>query len=527
MRRKRDMAPRPLTVTTRIEDELVRREAKELSLDFRKFVESAWEIIEPGVEFLDGQPIDVICQHLEACADGRISKLLVNIPPRHSKSSLISVLFPAWLWTRDPGAKVLSASYAEKLAIRDSAQSRRLIESDWYRERWPHITLSDDENLKTSYLNTAMGRRQICSVGGAVTGLGGDFLILDDPHNVQEGESAAVRETAVTWFRESFYNRTNSRKVCRIVIMQRVHHKDVSAYIIDGGGWEHLNLPMEYEGVKNPPTSLGWQDPREIHGSILWPERFAADEVADLKKMGSYAWSGQYQQRPAPRGGGMFKRAWLKFWYDPEQGIPDPVMYQTADGEWVASEQRRGETSSLEAIQSWDLAFKDGPENDYVVGQVWVRKGPDCSLLAQERGQWDFPATKAAIRRLHDAHPVLTTLVEEKANGAAIISDLKGEIAGLVAVLPMGGKESRAASASASFEGGNVWLPHPEQYPWVLAYVEELCQFPKGAHDDQVDATSQALTRLREKRTELIDLGLSDSSPYREDMLITVSHWQN
>lgn len=526
MRRKLEKIKKPTTVEAKLDAELVRREAIELSQDFRKFVEAAWDVIEPGVEFLSGPPIEVICQHLQACGDGRIRKLLVNIPPRCSKSSLISVLFPAWLWTRDPAQKILSASYAEKLAIRDSTQSRRLIESDWYRERWPGIVLSDDENLKTSYLNTAMGRRQICSVGGAVTGLGGDFLILDDPHRVDQGESSPVREGAVTWFRESFYNRTNNKNVCRIVIMQRVHYKDVSAYIVEKGGWDHLNLPMEYEGVRSAPTSLGWEDPRTEHGEILWPERFSREEIIDLKaSMGEYGTAGQLQQRPAPRGGAMFKRAWLRFWYDAEQGIPEPVLHQTGEGEWVAAEQRRLDvTSEHDALQSWDLAFKGGPDNDYVVGQVWARKGADCYLLDQERGQYDFPATKAAIRRLHSRHPTTITLVEEKANGAAVISDLKGEVAGLIAVLPQGGKESRAASASGTFEGGNVWLPHPDQYPWVLGYIEELCQFPKGAHDDQVDATTQALTRLRERRVELVDLGLGEGEN-RKDLLIRESFW--
>lgn len=510
---------------SRIDQEIIRREAVDLANDFRKFVEPAWAIIEPGTDFLPGVAIDAICQHLTACAEGKIRKLLVNIPPRHSKSSLINVLFPAWLWTRNATTKVLSGSYSLQLATRDAAQSRRIVESDWYRARWPEVVLSDDTNLKTHYITTAMGSRQTTSVGGSVTGLGGDVLIMDDPHQVAEAESPTVREATLTWLKEAWWSRSNNKNVVRIIVMQRVHFKDASAWALEQGGWDHLNLPMEFEGQPSPPTSLGWTDPRTEIGAVLWPERFSAAEVEDLKKMGSYAYNAQYLMRPAPRGGGLFKRAWCRFWYDPELGPPEPVTYQDERGDWHESPQRSLVFDRGSEIQSWDAAFKATAQSDFVVGQVWARHRADFVLLDQERGRFDFPDTKAAIRRLHERWPTATTLVEEKANGAAIISDLRNEIVGLIPVLPEGGKESRASAIASAFESGNVYLPHPEQHPWVLEFLTELTQFPKGAHDDQVDAMSQAIIRMRERKIEVVDMGLGEGSQHRGELLISDSYW--
>lgn len=495
--------------------EIVRRESAELARSFRAFVEAAWPIVEPGVPFVDGLHINALCQHLQACYERKILRLLINVPPRTGKSTITTVLFNAWVWANDPSEKFLTGSYALQLATRDAVRTRRVLESEWYRERWPQVALAEDQNQKTSFENTGTGTRTVVAVGSATTGLGGTFLICDDPHNVQQAESAVVREAAVSWFRESWSTRANTPTTVRIVIMQRVHQADVAGYVLNEGGWTQLKLPMRYEDGPKLPTIIGWTDPRSKDGELLWPDRYGEEEIAALERtLGSVATASQLQQRPTPRGGGTFKASWYRFWYDEALGRPEPVVTQTATGEHIECAQKA--LPPIEGgsyLASWDLAFKGGGKNDYVVGQVWGRgvKGDRANLylLDQERGQFDFPQTIEAMYRLRDRNPrVVTTIVEEKANGAAAIATLKNDVPGIVPVLPEGGKESRAAAAAPLFEAGNVWLPHPDQFPWVKGYLSELSLFPHGSHDDQVDATTQAVRRMQERKVVNLDLNV-------------------
>lgn len=499
-----------------IDAELAARDAETLSKSFRAFIEAAWPIVVPGSPFIPGRHIDAIAEHMQALADRDIINLIVNVPPRSGKSTLISNMWPCWQWTRMPTERYLFGSYSLDLARDDSNRCRTIIKSEWFRARWPHIEIREDNDSKGLFENTLMGRRQITSTGGVTTGLGGSALVLDDPHNVLKAESASDRATTLRWTREAFSTRRNPGVMEPVfcVVMQRVHQQDVSGYFLEEGGWEHLCLPMEYEGSKKT-TSIGWSDPRTEVGENLWPERWdnpaGKRALAGLKKtLGATGVAGQLQQRPVPRGGGTFKREWLRFWYDGDRPPPEPVVYTKDDGTPAEHPQRPlPELEALSTVQSWDLAFKGLKSSDYVVGQAWCPgKGKDDAasryLLAQERGQWDFVATKGAFRRLAADKPATTTLVEEKANGAAIIAELKTEITGLIAINPKDSKYARASAVAPLFEAGNVWLPHPKQHPWVEALLDELLLFPRGSYDDQVDALTQALLRMQEKHVEAI-----------------------
>jgi predicted phage terminase large subunit-like protein len=511
---------RPIQVPTkRIEQERIQREAELYAGSFRAFIRGAWDIVEPGSPFMDGYHIDAIGEHLEACARGQIEKLLINIAPRHGKSTLVSVLFPAWMWTHTPTERMLFGSYALDLARSDSTRTRRVVTTEWYQQRWPFIELSEDQATKSNFENTLTGRRQITSVGGPTTGLGGTTLVLDDPLNMTDAESEVVRQSTITWIREAFSTRKNPGRPIQICVMQRLHQGDPSGYFISEGGWEHLILPVEYEGARYF-TGIGWTDPRTEPGEILWKERYGTEngkkELEALKRtLGSVGVAGQLQQRPVPRGGGTFKREWLCFWYDPEicAGAPEPVLYPKNDNTYHECPQKplfRYDESSV--IDSWDLAFKGGEKNDFVVGQKWVRGVKEDRanhyLIDQIRGNFDFVETVAAVRRLHSRKTPTATLVEEKANGAAVIASLKSELSAIIAVNPEGGKESRAAGVAPMFEAGNIWLPHPKMpgCEWVQGYIDELTMFPRGNHDDQVDATTQALIRLKERHVDDIDL---------------------
>ena len=431
-------------------------------------------MVEPATPYVPGWHIEAICDHLEAVTRGEIRNLLITMPPRHSKSLTVSVFWPTWEWVRHPARRWLFSSYAQSLSIRDSLKCRRLIESPWYQANWGHVfRLTTDQNTKTRFDNDRMGYRLATSVGGAATGEGADRLICDDPHNVNEADSDAIRTSTLDWWDHVMSTRLNDPKTgTKVVVQQRVHEADLAGHVLERGGWDHLCLPAEYEG-KRYHTAIGWEDPRTEPGELLWPDRFGPDELAALKRdLGSQASAGQLQQEPAPAEGAIFKRDWWRFY---------TTLPETFD----------------QVIQSWDMTFKDGSDTDYVVGQVWGKKGADCYLMDQIRARLDFPGTVAAVRSLTARYPQATVkLVEDKANGPAIISTLRREIVGLIPVNPAGGKEVRAHAVAPLVESGNVYLPAASVHPWAGDFLERCTKFPRVAYDDEIDAMTQALLRL-------------------------------
>jgi predicted phage terminase large subunit-like protein len=263
------------------------------------------------------------------------------------------------------------------------------------------------------------------------------------------------------------------------------------------GGYELLCLPAEFELDRRCATSIGWTDPRTEPGQLLWPERISQADLDHLKlTLGSYRYAGQYQQRPAPAGGGMLKAHWWRYWQPPGANLP-PVPVKLLDGTLEQREAVDLPQHFEQQIQSWDMAFKDTKKSDYVVGQVHAALGADRYILDQVRARMDLPATLLSVRRLSAHWPnAALKLVEDKANGPSVVQSLRHEIAGFVEVNPEGGKVSRAAAASPHLESGNWYLPHPMLAPWVAEFIGECSAFPAGAHDDQVDAWSQGAKRL-------------------------------
>lgn len=424
------------------------------------------------------------------------------MPPRHMKSLAVAVFWPTWEWTFAPGVRWLFASYALSLSKRDSLKCRRLIESPWYKERFgASFRLTSDQNEKLRFENDKTGYRIATSVGGSGTGEGGNRIVVDDPHNATEAQSDTQRESALTWWDETMSTRLNDpQKDCKIIVMQRLHERDLSGHVLEQGGYEHLNLPAEYE-PKTVVSVIGWSDPRTEPGELLWPARFRAEEIATLKRdLGSYAAAGQLQQRPSPAEGGMLKRYWWRYW-KPKGVEVAPVTVRLADGSLLNIEAVELPDPE-EQIQSWDMSFKDekaakSGDPDAVVGQVWNRKGADLFLIDQVRDRMDFPTTCQAVKTLSAKWPkAIAKLVEDKANGPAVISSLKHEVGGLIPVEPDGGKIARTNAVAPTIEAGNVYLPHPMLAPWVSGFIEECAAFPNGANDDQVDSASQAINRL-------------------------------
>lgn len=479
----------------------------------------AWPILEPETEFVDGIHVHAICLHLQAVTEGRIPNLIINIPPGHAKSLLVAVFWPAWVWIHHPESRWLFSSYREPLATRDSLKCRRLIESEWYQRRWgDQYQLCGDQNQKQRFENNRTGYRVVVPMC-AGTGERGDYVVVDDPHSVDQAESDAERTAAVDWWNGVMSTRRNDpSKGHMIVVHQRLHEADLTGDLLIRGGYEHLCLPAEFEPDRRCHTRIDWTDPRMEAGELLWPQKLDSTALENLKaSLGSYRYAGQYQQRPAPLGGGMLKKHWWKYWQPKGANLP-PVPVRMPDG---SIEQRKAvdlpRRFDLE-LQTWDMAFKDSKNADYVVGQVQAACGADRFLLDQARGRMDLPATLLAVRRLSAHWPeAILKLVEDKANGPAVVQSLRHEIAGFVEVRPEGGKISRAAAASPQLESGNWYLPHPLLAPWVEEFIGECASFPNGAHDDQVDAWSQGAKRLLRIRARVVPASMIPTRVYHGD----------
>lgn len=459
----------------------------------REFIRQAWPVVEPGSPYVPGWHLNAICEHLEAVTRREIRRLLINVPPRSGKSLTVSVFWPAWVWATRPETRWLYSSYAQSLSTRDNVRCRRLVESQWYRQRWGEVfRLTSDQNVKVRFENDRTGVRIATSVGGSATGEGGDVIVCDDPHKVEEAHSNTVREGVLGWWDETMNTRLNDpRTGAMVVIMQRVHERDLAGHVLAQGGWTHLCLPAEFEATH----PFAWpDDPRNEPGELLCPERIGAQELAELKRsLGAYGAAGQLQQRPAPAGGGIFERSAWRY-YDPGGRLPE----------------------FEQVLQSWDLTFTGAASSDYVVGQVWGLHGADKYLLRQVRERMEFTATIDAVRRatvwVDERYPRQrghAILVEHAANGAALLDVLGSEIPGLIPVVPRGDKVARARAITPQIEAGNIYLPgrgnadatgyDRDTTPgWVQALIEEAAAFPNAAHDDAIDAMAQAVTRLSE-----------------------------
>ena len=450
---------------------------------FRLF---AWPVLQPATPFQDNWHIHAICEHLEAVKLGQIRKLLINMPFRMLKSSLVSQAFPAWDWITNPSRQYLTASYATDVAVRDAVDTRRIIESPRYQAGYgAKFKMTTDQNVKSRYENDKRGTRIVTSTDAAGTGFGGDIRIVDDPVSAKNADSALALASSIEWWKGTMATRANDPTTgAAIVVHQRLNPNDLTGYLLaEEEGWEHLVLPFRYDKTLRKTTSIGFQDPRSIEGELIHPSRIPEAAAKELEKtLGTYHRSAQLQQNPSPRGGVIFDRNHWKFY----KVLPELD----------------------EVILSVDCAFKDLQENDYVAIQVWGIKGANKFLLKRLREHLGFPATVQAVRTIKAQYPeAIAVLIEEKANGAAVISTLEDEIAGLVAINPEGGKVARAYAAQPDQESGNVFLPDPSIDPGIEIFLTELSAFPTVPHDDETDAFTQAINwiRVRGKTMGLVE----------------------
>jgi predicted phage terminase large subunit-like protein len=441
-----------------------------LRSDLRAFLQMSFAALSPGQTYIRDWHLDAIANRLERVRRGEIRRLIINMPPRSLKSIAASVAFPAFVLGWDPSERIICVSYSGDLAKKHSNDFRALIESPWYQALFPGTRIGLFKNSETEIELNARGFRLATSVGGTLTGRGGNIIIIDDPLKPEDALSETKRTAANLWYANTLLSRLDDkRKGAIVIVMQRLHLDDLTGFVLQqSDDWEVLSLPAIAEFDQDIPTWAG-----EIHhrraGEAL-SQREPLEVLERMKReIGSDAFSAQFQQSPAPPGGAMIKRAWARWYTD----LPP-------------------EYERIYVMQSWDTASKGGPENDFSVCTTWiVANKKRWYLIDIWRGRVDYPGLKAKVEALAKRWKATRVLVEDAGAGTSLVQEMRGRIAGIIGVRPQGDKVSRMAVASSKIEAGQVFLP--QRADWLADLEAELFAFPGGRHDDQCDSISQAL----------------------------------
>jgi len=464
------------------------------------FVRQAWPVLEPATSFLDGAHIEAICEHLEAVTKGDIHNLLINVPPRHMKSLAVCVFWPVWEWISHPHRRWLFASYAMSLSVRDSLKCRRLISSPWFQSRWGDLfTLMPDQNTKTRFDNDKSGYRIATSSGGSVTGEGADRVVVDDPHNVIHRESDAQRHATLDWWDQAMSTRLNDPKTgAKVIVMQRLHEKDLSGHVLEQGGYEHLCLPAEFEAERRCVTTLkpnGWCDWRKVEGELLWPERIGRSEISGFKlRLGPRGYAGQFQQRPTPAGGGRFRAEWFRYYRKSDDASHYILLQPDGSRRLVA-------ILSCTRFGIMDPAGSERNQNSrpcYTVIQVWdLTPTHDMVLVDQYRAQVQTPDAADAAVRIAQQYDLQYLGIEKDGIGLGVVQTVKRSNVTVKPIKARGSKEARSETAEIRMAAGMIYFPAEAPFRWDLE--NELLHFPNGEYADQVDALSHAALEVQRR----------------------------
>lgn len=499
-------------------------QAIEMRNSFREFVRGAWHVVEPGKEFKAGWHIDAICDHLTYVSLGDIDDLVINIPPRHSKSTIVAVMWPAWEWIWKPQTQWLFATYALALTLRDSVKCRRLIQSPWYQEHFgDSFHLSSDLNQKGRFDNNHMGYRLATAVAGTATGEGGDRIVVDDAHNMKEINSDTIRTGVIDWWRDVMSTRANDPKQAgRVIIAQRGHHQDLPGYVLSSGNWVHLNLPGYFVpthrcitkakkdskrvvpadpeiwtfGDHVPPLKKGqliFADPRKEANELLTPDRFGPDEMRKLSyELTERGFEAQIQQNPSAHGGNILKEHHWREWVDESLPMFDSV------------------------IQSYDTAFEEDEESDFSARTTWgvfeweESLDPKLPWTAQYKGQkrlcmmllermnrrMEFPELRRNAMEAAELWKPDKILIEKKASGHSLAQELRRAGLPVARIKNQDSKFVRAHAASLVLERGCVFYVRRN---WAMEVITQCGNFPADDHDDMTDTVTQALLWLRKR----------------------------
>lgn len=495
--------------------------------NFSLFVAKTFNTVSPGSTYLHNWHIDLISEKLKQIEEGKITRLIINIPPRYLKSICVSVAWSAWLMGNNPSTRIMAASYSQTLSNKHSQDCRLIMMSNWYKELFPYTEIAKGENQKSKFVTTKRGFRFATSTGGTATGEGGDFLIVDDPQNPNKIYSKKYREATIEWFEQTFISRLNNKKTGAIVlIMQRLHEEDLCGYLLKNKRkqWDLLKLPAIHKSPINfyyrefipnlnsstfnnlsyaldktianhqkiSLTSNSFETSKiyatsENYAIILKKVEIATDSPLhedrenklDLNKikleMGDYNFAAQYLQSPVPSKGSMIKKSWLKYF-----SVTEKIEFS-------------------QIIQSWDTAIKAKNEHDYSVGITIGIHNHNYYIIDILRIKAEFPELLFHLQNYTNRWKVQAVLVEDAASGQSIIQTLSNNFkTPIIPIKPKFDKITRFARHSVLFESGRIFINcHAD---WKIDFETELLAFPKASHDDQIDSLSQALNYLEERK---------------------------
>ncbi len=451
-----------------------------LRSDFQAFVEKAFSVVFPNDRFVSGWHIEAVCWHLSLAQQGDLTRLIINLPPRSLKSFIVSVAWPAYLLGLDPTFRVICVSYSDDLARDHARLFRALVGTKLYKRLFPRTRISPSKNTESMVATTANGFRLATSIGGTLTGKGGHLIIIDDPIKAEGANSESDRQRNIDWYSSTLVSRLDDPVTGKIIVVQqRVHAFDLSGYLLEQGGWTHLSLPAEARRDIQVPIGDG-QTHLFKEGDLLDGARLPGRVLeARSKDLGSAQYSAQYLQEPVPPDGTVIKRSWLST-YD-----------------------ARSTQSFSKVIQSWDVAAKPGPANDWSVCLTLGIARDGYYVVDVARMKVEFPGLAKAASELAQRYKPSLILIEDSSNGTALYQDLNARSRLPVSLIKARlDKESRVNSVSGLFEAGKVRLLSTAA--WHADLKRELLEFPGGRHDDQVDALSQALAWARDNDDHLV-----------------------
>lgn len=450
-----------------------------LRADFDVFIAKTLMTVDPSVEFIPNWHIHLIAQYLEAVRCGKIRRLIINMPPRSLKSVCVSVAWSAWLLGKNPAMRIMAASYAASLSLKHSLDCRHVLQTAWYRQVFPQVQLLRDQNEKHKFLTSKRGFRLATSVGGAATGEGGDILIVDDPLSPSQAASQQMRSFANSWFDHTFSTRLNDKsKGAIVLVMQRLHENDLTGHLLAKGGWTHLCLPAV--AMRHEHFDFGRISRLRAPGELLHPARENHELIHRAKlDLGTAAFAAQYQQQPLPDESAMLKRAWLKRYTMRPLG------------------------ENIRITQSWDTGVKVAQENDPSVCITFAESSGQHFVLDVDVGRYEYPVLRQRVIDLASTWRPHAILIEDAASGQGLVQELRARLP-IIAQRPHTDKITRFSSVVAMIEAGQLWLP--DDAVWLADFESELLTFPKGRHDDQVDALTQYLQWMRQKTYDLMKI---------------------
>lgn len=450
--------------------------------DLSSFIHKVFTSINPGAEYESNWHIDLLAEYLNEVQSGRIKRLIINIPPRTLKSVCISVAWPAWLLGHDPKTRILAASYSQILSNKLSLDSRFILASEWYKKLFPKTRIHSKQNTKNKFLTTKYGFRFATSVGGSITGEGGDYLILDDPHNPTMMFSEKYRNKGCDWFSQTFSTRLNNRSDGRIVmVMQRLHPDDLTGFLENNSDdeWEILKIPV----IANSKLTFSRgnvshiMEKDESLNNVLFSDESIKKLVAEI---GESNFAAQYLQSPLLESAGVLRQELL-------------IFYESAPAKFDM------------IIQSWDTAIKIYMNSDFSACTTWGIIGNKYYLLSVIQDKYEYPHLKKEVIALNAKYQPDIILIEDKASGQSLIQDLNNDgFRNIIPIMPVQDKVTRFATCIDLFEAGRVMIPNNQlgnEDKNITKLIYQLLKFPNAKNDDLVDSISQFLNYIKTRKT--------------------------